>query len=272
VTLWKKLGTKLKYSTTCHPQTDGQTEVTNGTLGTLLRALIKSHSKAWYLILPHAEFAYNVAPKKTTDLYPFKIVYGVEPLSPLDLTSRPLNETPSVEASKRVEEIKHLHEQVKLRIEISNASYQAQANKHKKRVVFQPEDLVWVHLRKERFPSKRKSKLMPRADGPFEILKRVNDNAFKVNLPEDYGVSATFNVDDLSPYLKDDRLSNLRVNSPQQGEDDRGPSMEPHHEPQGSPRSPSLRPKVKEKVQALIHQLSASPGYSSMNKPSFFIS
>ena len=29
VTLWKKVGTKLKYSTTCNPQTDGQIEVTN---------------------------------------------------------------------------------------------------------------------------------------------------------------------------------------------------------------------------------------------------
>jgi len=51
------LGTKLKYSTICHPQTDGQTEVTNRTLGTLLRALIKPHTKAWDLLLPHAEFA-----------------------------------------------------------------------------------------------------------------------------------------------------------------------------------------------------------------------
>ena len=79
-----------------------------------------------------------MAPSKTTGLSPFKIVYGVEPLSALDLTPRSLNEKPSVEASKRVEEIKHLHQQDKLRIEKSNASYQAQANKHKKRVVFQP--------------------------------------------------------------------------------------------------------------------------------------
>ena len=84
----------------------------------------------------------------------------------------------AVEADKRVEEIKHLHEGVKLRIEKSNASYQAQANKHKRRVVFQPGDLVWVHLRKERFPAKTKSKLIPRADGLFEILERVNDNAY----------------------------------------------------------------------------------------------
>ena len=95
VTLWKKLGIKLKYSTTCHPQTDGQTEVTNRTLGTLLRALIKTKSKAWDLLLPHAEFAYNMAPSKTTGLSPFKIVYGVEPLSPLSLIPRPLENKPS---------------------------------------------------------------------------------------------------------------------------------------------------------------------------------
>jgi len=91
---------------------------------------------------------------------------------------------------------------------------------------------------------------MPRTDGPFEILERINDNAYKVNLPGDYGVSATCNVADLSPYLEDDHLSNLRANSPQKGEDDGGPSVEPHHATLGSP---SLHSKVKEKVQALIH-------------------
>ena len=54
VTLWKKLGTKLKYSTTCHFQTDGQTEVTNWTLGALLRALIKSHSFSCRICLQHS--------------------------------------------------------------------------------------------------------------------------------------------------------------------------------------------------------------------------
>ena len=84
-TLWGKLGTKLLFSTAVHPQTDGQTEVTNRTLGVLLRALIKRNLKDWEDILPIAEFAYNRTNHTTTSFSPFEIVYGFNPLTPLDL-------------------------------------------------------------------------------------------------------------------------------------------------------------------------------------------
>jgi len=76
-------------------------------------------------------------------------------------------------------------------------------------------------------------------------------------------------VANLSPYLKDDHLANLRANSPQQGEDDGGPSIEPGQEPQGSPRSPRPSSKVKENIQALIDQLAVLPRSTSMHKPDF---
>ena len=61
---------------------------------------------------------------------------------------------------------------------------------------------------------------MPQADGPFEIIEKVSDNAYKVDLPGDYGVSCTFNIADLKPHYEDDPLENLRANPLLEGEDD----------------------------------------------------
>jgi hypothetical protein len=58
-TLWKKLGTDLAFRYAYHPQTDGQTEVVNRSLGDLLRSLVVEHHTSWDQILPQAEFAYN---------------------------------------------------------------------------------------------------------------------------------------------------------------------------------------------------------------------
>ena len=46
-------------------------------------------------------------------------------------------------------------------------------------------------------------------DGSFQILKRINDNAYKVDLSGEYGVTATFNVSDLTLFDvgDDSRLS-----------------------------------------------------------------
>ena len=124
------------------------------------------------------------------------------------LVPRAMNEKLSVEVRKRVEEIQTLYELVKIKIEKSNASYQAQVNKHKRRAVFQPRYLVCIHLRKVDFASKCKNELMARLDGLFKVLEKVNENAYKINLPKDYEVSVTFNVADLTLFPDDDHLSN----------------------------------------------------------------
>ena len=45
--MWGRLGTKLLFSTSCHPQTDGQTEVVNRTLGSMLRSIVKRKMTSW---------------------------------------------------------------------------------------------------------------------------------------------------------------------------------------------------------------------------------
>ena len=194
-TLWCKLGTKLLFSTTCHPQTDGQTEVVNRALPTLLRAIIKKNIKTWEDYLPHVEFAYNRTIHSATKFSPFEIVYGFNPLTPLDLSPLPMSEHVNLDGKKKAEFVKQIHEKARLNIERRTEQYAKQANKGRRHVVFEPGDWVWVHMRKERFPAQRRSKLLPRGDGPFQVLERINNNAYKLDLPGEYTVSATFKND-----------------------------------------------------------------------------
>jgi hypothetical protein len=76
-TLWKKLGTNLMFIFAYHPQTDGQTEVVNRSLGDLLRSLVTEHHSSWDNILPQAKFAYNDSVNQSTGKSPFQIVYGM---------------------------------------------------------------------------------------------------------------------------------------------------------------------------------------------------
>jgi hypothetical protein len=70
-TLWRKLGTTLQFSSSYHPQTNGQTEVVNRSLGNLLRSFVGKNIRQWDLLLAQAEFAYNRSPSQTTSYSPF---------------------------------------------------------------------------------------------------------------------------------------------------------------------------------------------------------
>ncbi|GJW99531.1 putative reverse transcriptase domain, zinc finger, CCHC-type, aspartic peptidase domain protein [Tanacetum coccineum] len=140
-TLWRKLGTKLQFSFAYHPQTDGQTEAVNRSLGNLLRCLVGENIRKWDLVLPQVEFAYNRSCSQTTGKSPFEIVYGCNPLSPLDLVPLPVTSNYSSDADVRAEKIKELHEQVRGKIEKQNQKYAKQANKHRKYAIIFTSDL-----------------------------------------------------------------------------------------------------------------------------------
>ena len=87
---------------------------------------------------------------------------------------------------------------------------------------------MWLHLRKERFPNERKSKLLPRADGPFKVLARYKNNAYKIDIPRDkYSVSDIFNAKDLSPYHGDEDFDPRLDLSQGRGDDAEHPKVIP---------------------------------------------
>ena len=141
----------------------------------------------------------------------------------------------------------------------SNKQARQHANKHRKDAQFQLGDLLWIHLRKERFPSKRKSKLMPQSDGPFEVIEKIGLNASKISLPGDYGVSATFNVADLSPYYdEDEQFPCLRSNSNQSREYDGDHLLEPFEDQPASLGDSTSTKEIKE-VHVLVQEVTNQP-------------
>lgn len=151
-TLWKKLGTKPLFGTTCHPQTNGQTEVVNRTLFNLHRTVVNKNLKNWDDCLAYVEFAYNRSDHSATKHSPFEVVYGFNHITPLDPTPIPIQERTCSDGAKKAQMVKDLHKNVKEQIEWKNAAYERSANKGRKRVQFAPGDLVWIHLHQERFP------------------------------------------------------------------------------------------------------------------------
>ena len=238
---WSRFGTKLLFSTSHHPQTDGQTEVVNRTLGALLRVLLKNNLHAWEECLPHVEFAYNRSIHRSTHMSPFEIVYGFNPQAPIDLLPLPSNEQGNVNFRDRANKIKDLHMKVKENLEKATERYASFKNRGRKEVNFQPGDWVWLHLRKERFPAQRRSKLLPRGDGPFQIVEKIGNNAYKLDLPGEYNVHATFNVSDLSYFdVGDERL----MEQPLQ-EEGNGASTMKVNEPIKLPVGPITRSRAK---------------------------
>ncbi|GKC48047.1 RNA-directed DNA polymerase, partial [Tanacetum coccineum] len=226
------------------------------------RGVIGDNAKQWELILPQVEFAYNRSVNRTTVKSRFEVVYGRNPITPLDLV---LILEVGRFSEEGADQIKELHRSVQEQIIRHNKQYKEHADERRKQVLYREGDLVWIHLRKERFPAGRFRKLKPRGNDPFRVLKKINDNAYKIELPGHYNVFVTFNVADLSPYKGDsddkpDSWSSLF----QEGEDDAGAVNERvnvtmytrgRKKAEAEPTPPARDPRKVETIERLQHRI-----------------
>ena len=81
--LQNTLGTQLRMSLACHPQTDGQSERTIQSLDDLLRACVLDHLGAWSDVLPLVEFTYNNSYHSSIGMAPYEALYGKRCQTPL---------------------------------------------------------------------------------------------------------------------------------------------------------------------------------------------
>ena len=92
--------------------------------------------------------------------------------------------------------------------------------------------------------------MQPRGYGPFQVLVKINDNAYKLDMPREYGnISATFNLADLS-FFDVGNESDSRTN-PFKEEGNDGGATSPSNDPLQGIEGPMARPKTKRMKQAL---------------------
>jgi hypothetical protein len=121
--------------------------------------------------------------------FTIEIVYNFNPLTPLDLLPLLVNEKTSLDGQKKTKMVKKLHGSVQQHIEKKNEQYATKADKGHRQVIFEPGDWVWAHMRNERFLTRRRSKMYPRGDGPFQVFAMINNNAYKLDLPGEFNIS-----------------------------------------------------------------------------------
>nr|GFB01588.1 putative reverse transcriptase domain-containing protein [Tanacetum cinerariifolium] len=164
-----------------HPETDVQSEKTIQTLEDMLRACAIDFGKGWVNHLPLVEFLYNKSYHATIKAAPFEALYGLKCRSPVCWTE--VGEA-QILGPELIQETTKKIVQIKERMQA--------ARDRQKRVV--------------RFS--KQGKLNPRYVGPFKVLERIRDVAYKLDLPEELSrVHNTFYVSNLKKCHADEPLA-----------------------------------------------------------------
>ncbi len=195
----RRLGISRKLSSSFHPESDGQTERTNQTLEQYLRCFVDHQQSDWVHYLPLAEFALNNAPNASTKVTPFYALFGHHPradnlVSPAEFTQH------NVPAGEEfVTHISTTQAQVIQELSKAQAAYKAQSDRRRQPCTFRVGDKVWL-LRRNIATHHPCSKLDHRRLGPFEIVEKVNDVAFRLVLPSHLRIHDVFHSSLLEPF------------------------------------------------------------------------
>ena len=212
--LFKLLGTELNFSTSFHPQTDGQTERVNALLEIYLRHYVSVHQQDWAKILDVAQFSYNLQRSESTSKSPFEIVSGQQPLTPNAVAMGYSGDSPA--AHQFAHNWQEQHDLVRLYLQKAAKRMKKWADEKRRGVQFQIGDLVLVKLYIILRHKKLHKGLVRRYEGPYRVIKRIGKVAYKLELPKKLKVHPVFHVSMLKPFHQDQE-------DPSRGESYRAP-------------------------------------------------
>src|SRR6266849_3792034 len=207
-TVWNSLarllGTRLALSTSKHPQTDGQTEVMNQHLETMLRAYVKKDQTDWSEWLDVLQFAYNNSTHSAHKSKPAELLLGYKPRSPLDfLKEHGLTILKGQHNLRtRLMELVAHHEAARdaIKRNADRQAFQYDKGRRVPQLEVGNEVLINPHVL-ELIEAKGKGrKLVQRKIGPFEITEVISPTAYRLRLPDTYPMHNVVNLQHLSKY------------------------------------------------------------------------
>ncbi|KAL4303471.1 hypothetical protein GQ457_10G029000 [Hibiscus cannabinus] len=195
----KLQGTELCFSSAYHPQTDGQTEALNRCLEMYLRCMAGDDPSKWEQYLAWAEYWYNTAYQTSAGMTPFRALYGREPPTILNYLE---GSSHNAQVDHDLKERDALLRVLKGNLVEAQVRMKNQADKHRRELELEEGSWAFVRLQPYRHLSLRLQKhhkLGPSFFGPYRIIKRIGQVAYKLELPDSTRIHPVFHVSQLKP-------------------------------------------------------------------------
>ncbi|KAJ1398529.1 Ribonuclease H-like superfamily [Sesbania bispinosa] len=201
---WRELfrlsGTTLAFSSAYHPQTDGQTKVTNRILETYLRCFVSDEPRRWFQYLYLSEYWYNSSFQSSLRMSPFEALYGH---SPPTIRSYVTGSATIVAIDESIMQRRQMLQVIRDNLGQAQIQMRNQFNAHRQDRSFKVGDWVFRRLQPYRQISVRSSpskKLAKRYFGTFQIVRTIGPVAYQLALPPDAKVHPVFHISKLKPF------------------------------------------------------------------------
>jgi hypothetical protein len=204
-TLWKDIfkamDVELRYSSAYHPQSDGQTERVNQCVENYLRCMVSSDPKKWTQWISMAEYWYNTCFHSSLKVTPFEALYGFPPPALGEISALG---TTDPDAHNFLATRQAILDSLKQNLLVAQQRMKKFADQNRVERVFQEGDMVYLKLqpyRLQAFGLRNSLKLQTKFYGPFRIIQKVGQVAYKLLLPEGTQIHPVFHVSQLKRHL-----------------------------------------------------------------------
>ncbi|GJY25514.1 reverse transcriptase domain-containing protein [Tanacetum coccineum] len=170
----KKLNVKQRFASVKHPQTNGQVERANRSLGEGIKARLGEDNRNWVEEVPHVLWAHCTMIKTSNGDTPFSLTYGTEAVIPVEIGIR---------------------EKAAVREARNKARMAKYYNAKVRSTSFRPGEFVYSSNEASR--AKESGKMVPKWEGPYEVVEALGKGAYKLRNGSGDILPRTWNVQDL---------------------------------------------------------------------------